>query len=467
MSRTRWILLGIITVELIVGLVLLRRRLQEPTPPRPDVSIFDLVTADDLRTAAASCETPEQWATLGELYLAHGYFREGEACLRVAAERQPDDLDLAFRHGFALERIGRLDEANSKYRQAATGLQDPTTEAWHYHARTADIWYYAARNVMRLEQSSDAQRSAFGFSGSLPATDSENARRGIRDGGVDPFQNPESTAQALSTAHPLAFQPVSLLYRIAVQRGQRDEAVRIADHFGRQSGSLPMPFDVEFKRLNDVRNEFGLSRRKTELERLMRAGSSANLTRMDALSGLIESAEWTPTAADQRAEVEYRKGKLADAIAWLDEAITRDGPAWPILERLGDTHQEAGDANKALAVWDRAASLGTGPELKNLRHKLALAHEKAGRQDAANSYHALAAMSAGIEAFEAARVDRALTAFTEATRLNPRLAHAWFYLGECHRLSGRPDEARAAYEKCLQLDPDHGRALRGQQLLSK
>jgi predicted TPR repeat methyltransferase len=52
-----------------------------------------------------------------------------------------------------------------------------------------------------------------------------------------------------------------------------------------------------------------------------------------------------------------------------------------------------------------------------------------------------------------------------ATDADPRLVAAWFYLGEVHRLSDRLDDARTAYRKCLDLNPDFGRAHTGLMLL--
>lgn len=453
MTRHRPFILVVIAGELIIGSVLLALRLREMTPPRPDVSIFDSVTTGELRNAAKECETPDQWAELGELYIAHGYFREGEACLREASKHKPEDADLAFRHGFALERFGRLEEANDRYREAIL----------YRHSRTPDIRHYLGRNFLRMDQEEPA-RDSFVKAGAMPGAEYERARINLRAGRTE---SAEGAARSLAAAHPTAAQPIALLFRVAIARGDYAGAVRFVDQFDRQSAQLPAPFDVEFKRLNDLHDDFGIAKRKKELEKLLGAGPSAKIGVLDGLSKLITSADWTPMAADQRAEVEYRTGRFKEAIGWLDDAIARDGPAWQLLERLGDTHRESGDAEKALVNWERAASLGTGPELKNLRHKLALAHEKAGRKEAATSYHALAALSAGIEAFEAVRPADAVAAFTEATRLNPRLAHAWYYLGECHRLQNRPTEALTAYEHCLRIDPDHGRAIGAQRLLPK
>ena len=59
MNRTRWILLGVIAVELIAGGVIAIRRLREATPPKPDLALFDPITASQLLEAGVACETPE------------------------------------------------------------------------------------------------------------------------------------------------------------------------------------------------------------------------------------------------------------------------------------------------------------------------------------------------------------------------------------------------------------------------
>jgi Flp pilus assembly protein TadD len=67
--------------------------------------------------------------------------------------------------------------------------------------------------------------------------------------------------------------------------------------------------------------------------------------------------------------------------------------------------------------------------------------------------------------FGLGRVAEAFSPLREATKADPQLAAAWFYLGEAHRLSGRPDDARAAYRKCLELAPNRGWARRALMLL--
>jgi cytochrome c-type biogenesis protein CcmH/NrfG len=59
----------------------------------------------------------------------------------------------------------------------------------------------------------------------------------------------------------------------------------------------------------------------------------------------------------------------------------------------------------------------------------------------------------GREYDKAAMVDRAIAAFQRATRIEPESATAYLYLGSALREAHRLTEARAAYQRFLDLEP--------------
>jgi tetratricopeptide (TPR) repeat protein len=65
----------------------------------------------------------------------------------------------------------------------------------------------------------------------------------------------------------------------------------------------------------------------------------------------------------------------------------------------------------------------------------------------------------GVRRFNASRTARAIEDFTRATHLNPRLYLAHYNLGIALGSSGRYEQAADAFERALQIDPDHPRAL--------
>ena len=65
-------------------------------------------------------------------------------------------------------------------------------------------------------------------------------------------------------------------------------------------------------------------------------------------------------------------------------------------------------------------------------------------------------MGAGVEQLRAGAFDDARRLFEESTKADPKLAPAWFYLGEAHRVDGRRNDAIAAFKAALAADPNHG-----------
>src|SRR5262249_23642685 len=108
-------LLLIIAAEALVGGLPAPRRLPPPVPPPAGWALLDPATAGQIQSAAAACESADDWRNLAELYMAAGCFAESESCHRIACELAPGNALFARQWGFALERLSLLDEANEQY----------------------------------------------------------------------------------------------------------------------------------------------------------------------------------------------------------------------------------------------------------------------------------------------------------------------------------------------------------------
>jgi tetratricopeptide (TPR) repeat protein len=448
-TRFDWLLVAVVVVELAVGGYLAARRLARASPPVPDLALFDPATADDIRSRTGGVQSAEDWAKLGEAYLASGYFPEGEACYRVASGLRPSDADLAFKHGFALERLGRPDEANARYRNAID----------RGHPRAADAWYYVGRNYLRLEQAGPAA-DAFAKAPDLPAARFESARLLARN---DRHAEVAAEAERLEAGRPTQ-QTDSILYRTALLSGDRRTADVRAEHFLRRRDRLSAPFDVEFRWLNDVMNGFGRNRLGRAAIEDLQAGRYADAERKLREA---QAAAWAPELSDLLAEAVFLRGRPVEAADILAEAVERGGPSYQLLWRLGQAYDAVGQPSRGQAALERAVRIATGPGAKDLYHDLATRYDRAGQREKARPLHARAYLAAGMEELDAGRPADAVPAFAQATEYDPRLAHAWYYLGEARRTLGQSAAAKKAYEQCLQLEPDHGRALRALRLLER
>jgi tetratricopeptide (TPR) repeat protein len=445
-TRVQLLLLLVVLAEAAGGGWLLRDRVGPPTPPAADLGFVDPLTADELRALAAGVRTADDWARLGEGYLAVGYFPEAAACLGRAADLAPAP-PAHYKHAFVLERLGRLDEADAAYERAAAGLRAP------------DAWWSIGRNRRRRERPEEAAE-AFARCGRLPAARLELALLAAEGG-----RPAEAAAEAerLAAEFPAAFDPVELLVRLAMARGDGRAEAEFGDRFDRCPERLPSPFFTEDGPW--VRAAVG----RIGPSRLLRAAAAdLRAGRVAAAEGQARdavAADWSPEAVDHLAEVVFNAGRPADAAALLREAVARSGPAYGLLWRLGESEQEAGRPAEARAAWERAAPIAPQVWAKEVYVGMADMYAKAGESGKAIAFRAKAKLAAGMDAVRGRRPAEAVGPLTEAVGLDPGLAHAWFYLGEAARAENRPADARAAYQKCLAIDPDHGRAARALALV--
>lgn len=118
------------------------------------------------------------------------------------------------------------------------------------------------------------------------------------------------------------------------------------------------------------------------------------------------------------------------AHALADAFLTQDRLREASLEEIGAI--EGVLPEQAALVRDTFS--GEGPERRDLREKV-------------------------IEMLEEGDNAAALEVFDEIVRENPEDADAWYNRGELLAILNRPDEAIAAYERVLQIEPDHRQAI--------
>lgn len=303
--------------------------------------------------------------------------------------------------------------------------------------------------------------AAFERAGSLPGARYELA---LLKAWAGELAQADAEARRLSEEFPAAYHPVALRYRLALARNNRLAADSLADEFARRSRPLPRPYDAEVDWVFGVANGVGQARLFRDAGREMQAGQAAN-AETKLRSAL--AAGWHPDIADKLAEVLLVLRRPLDAADLLTETVTRGGPSHVRLWRQGQAYDATGQPDRALETWERAARFATGPKAQGLWRDLATRYDRTGDRRQAKLFHAQADLAAGMDELDAERPGTALQLLKRAVESDPRLAHAWYCLGEAHRANNQPADAGAAYERCLEIDPEHGRALRAQKLLGR
>ncbi len=114
---------------------------------------------------------------------------------------------------------------------------------------------------------------------------------------------------------------------------------------------------------------------------------------------------------------------------------------------------EEGNMEEAEKLYSKASELD--PSLKEAKYFAQLA-EKA-KIYGKSAYEAYVA---GYQSFAAGNLERAEQYLREATRLNPEMKEAFYWLGRTLYDEGKLKEAQEAWEKVLEIDPFHSQARR-------
>lgn len=448
MSRPVVILSAVIACELLVAACLVGwwahsdSTTTVPAPPRPDLTFLDSVTAEEIRGRqdAVAADQAEDWRALAEIYVLYGFFAEADICCRRAAELDPESFWTHLWWGTTLSRIGDTKASTEKFRAGIPHAEDAL----------ADVCRYCiGLNLLREEDALEAEaafRTAMGYA---PA-DYELAKLLVRS---DRSEEAVPILDGLIANHPQTQKYYQLRSRAARRLGDLDAGDKYQDQADRATEVLPSDELTGF--LEQQIGNHGLDVWVQEGKALYVSGLLD--TAATRLREVLE-IEWRPEPADLLALAELKLGHPEVALPIQQESIRRSGTTPQRLVTLGDIYHATANEAQAKEAWQRATELRLHPAA---HERLAAYFEQVGDKREAGRHQGLALMAAGIGSARAGELDAGLNMLQQAVVVAPDLAHAWFHLGECHRLLGQPDSAHLAYNQCLTLDPYHGRARRG------
>ena len=149
---------------------------------------------------------------------------------------------------------------------------------------------------------------------------------------------------------------------------------------------------------------------------------------------------------------------IDEAVQVLDETQRRWEVSAESLYMLGEAAEKSGDDAKASSLWQRAMAYKS---FEDGHRRLADLYERGEQKALARKHRGLEHFERGKAAWfendlEAAQVD-----LLRAIELHASYDLAWFYLADTRHALGDAEGARQAYQQCLQINPNHGRALRG------
>ncbi len=449
MSSLRQLLAAVVAIEFLAAVLLCGWRMNSTQPAPPPVETWtDAITGAELLAVPNKFlfDGVTKWQTLGETYIATGFFSKGEACLRRAAECDPDSSEIPMSHGFCLERLGLLEEARDVYHRAATHGQTEIVER---------AWYALGRIFLQLEQAAEADE-AFRTAGEhhLPSV-YQRAKLLVRDGQA---LEAKPLLKQLADAQPDDLNVLQLQAQAADNLGDADAAADFRDAAGRARAILDLIEQPQYYMVDGDKYGFnGEVARLTQHQSAAEEAVSVEKLLKLARDGVRWENAMNRTFLEDSAKFALEAGRPEAARSFLEQMIfIEDMPSARAWGLLGDVEYVERNTQKAWQDWNRSERILPGATDHG---KLVQFAEQSGDKAAVQRHQGPAKQSAGIVAYGFGQFSEARTELRAAVAADPALVDAYYYLGECERLLADRRKAEAAFRQCLKLNPDHGRAL--------
>lgn len=173
-------------------------------------------------------------------------------------------------------------------------------------------------------------------------------------------------------------------------------------------------------------------RQARDFRRLLAVGDAAlthdqTSAAIEAFSGAIALRRDSMLGWLKRGDTYRRSGDLRSALRDLEQASRLDPDAPRPMELLGDVNDALGHHTKAITYYSRFVALDD--RAQRVFYKLALAHYRSGHPSAA------------------------IDPVRKAIALDRQFTEAYYLLGLCARETKRLDEAEAAFNRALSLNP--------------
>ena len=397
-------------------------------------------------------DQPASWMELGAAYRAFGLFPQAEYCYRRVNRLAPKDRSYLYYWAECFDLMGQTQAATKRYLQIVKeGLPSPLGSK-----TTQYCWLNIGQDRLR-EENVPLAIEALNKALELPKAKFLLARVLIRTARM---KEALALLDDLLREFPDMVEYNQMRSWAEAQLGNQDAAQEFYERSLR-SRQLLSKWDPTYQE--------AVQRRKT-------MGSQAwheKSLELEAQGRLLEALDWSRKATDtfwaedraqELAKLQLLTGHPGEASATAEECIRRVGASAKTLDIIGVASVQIGDRNKAQRVWEQAIEL---EPTSDLYWKLAELQKLAGSADQRRKYQALEQYQIGREAWFKNDLRAALEHFEKGVALADGLPQLWFYLAETRRFLGDAQGAEAAYRRCLQINPDHGRALHGLERLQR
>ena len=423
--------------------------------PLPEVpwEQLDPAVAAEIRVIEDSLN-PRQaadWSEMGDVYRTFGLFPQASHCYGKAAALQPDNPYNSYTWAVCRELMGEIRPAIELFQRAKSGFDVATGDA-QAPAFSAYISLNIGQCMLkegRVAQAEQSLKEAL----PLPKAALLLGRILARTGRAG-----EATTilSDVLKDYPNDLTANLLMSYAEAELGRGTSALDYRERALRGSPLIPV-WDITYPAIRKRRESMGTLGWFARSQAMQATGNLAGA--MEESKRALDTL-WTEDYALLLARQHLVKGDRPAALALVTNCFNSVGAGPESLGVLGSALAQSGKPDEARNAWQQACDMGG-----NFHGELAESFEKSGMKDKATVESGLALFARGKGAFLRNDLPVALTDLEPAAKAAPDSALVWFYLGEARRFTGDRDGARDAYQRCLKLQPNHGRAFAALQTL--
>ena len=337
-----------------------------------------------------------------------------------------------------------MSDAREQFRNAqAIPSDDPMREV--------ECWNHLGLNALRLEDSAEAIAAFSEIKDASAPAKYQLAKLYARSGDLE---RAVPMLEELRKQIGIANEPYMFRARLEQARGNAKLGGLYRSAAQRAPAQLVNSAHARFY-ARPLRGRFGAARLMAEAQEVFRGGKREAALE---LAYRARNADWTRETNLRIVWFAAELKRFDEALKALEAQLEREGRLPLLLQRRAELLELAGRPEDALADWRDVDRLRPS----RVAHlALARACERRGDEDGARRHGARALFRDGLTHFRSNSLTLAKTSFMAATERDPKHADSWFYLGEIGRVTRRSNAARAAYARCLDLDPGHSGARAG------
>ena len=452
------LLMVLLAVELGYCGYLIADRMARPLPVLPAAENIDSRLMTDFQELARQAESGsnKEWVRLGQAFLGQGFYSYAENCFQQARQMDPHDVLAQASYAFCLDRTGRMQASTREYEKLETlsGTADePFTSRRHY-------LYAMGRNYLREENAEKAEE-IFRLNKGFQPADYQLAKLLVRSGRVEEAL-PYIERNLAATPNSLIFN--QLQAQAFESLGRLAEAKQARDKVEHALALVELHFNTALLRPYSKRH--GIQKEVEAFNQLLGRNDMDHVAqKLDELLKLLNARlpQYQATLISML-EVEYQR-KNPQLILQLIQKLKANGVVnAETMQFEAGAYMLAGDMEKAVPLLEKMLEMTPTIEV---HQTLAEYYGYQNNPEKRDYHQAKKTLLLAMINFRNNRLKSAGEAVERSLELNPQDPQAWFYNAEIKRLLGDEAAAIAAYQKCLKLNPNHGRAIRELELLNR